>query len=104
LIVTLLGKTDSCAGCPNQKLCADGPKGPDPAIEQVRERLKDVKNKLLVLSGKGGVGKSTVTALLARAMASSSPDQNFGVLDIDICGPSAPRAFGVIGEQVGTHF
>lgn len=77
-----------------------GPKGPDPGIELVRERLSDVRNKLLVLSGKGGVGKSTTTSLIARMFAHLNPNQNFGVLDIDICGPSQPRVFGVIGEQV----
>lgn len=77
-----------------------GPKGPDPGIELVRQRLSDVKNKLMVLSGKGGVGKSTTTSLIARTLAHLNPDQNFGVLDIDICGPSQPRVFGVIGEQV----
>jgi Mrp family chromosome partitioning ATPase len=66
----------------------------------VKERLSDVKNKLMVLSGKGGVGKSTTTSLIARTLAHMNPDQNFGVLDIDICGPSQPRVFGVIGEQV----
>lgn len=54
----------------------------------------------MILSGKGGVGKSTVTALLSRAMAMANNDLNFGVLDVDICGPSQPRVFGVIGEQV----
>ncbi|XP_058065296.1 cytosolic Fe-S cluster assembly factor NUBP1 homolog [Anopheles bellator] len=94
------GKASACAGCPNQQVCASGPKGPDPAIALVREKLTDVRNKLLILSGKGGVGKSTVTALLSRAMAHRSPDENFGVLDIDICGPSQPRVLGVLGEQV----
>lgn len=59
-----------------------------------------MKNKILVLSGKGGVGKSTVTALLSRAMAQKNAELNFGVLDIDICGPSQPRVLGVLGEQV----
>uniref|UniRef100_A0A182RMQ8 Cytosolic Fe-S cluster assembly factor NUBP1 homolog n=1 Tax=Anopheles funestus TaxID=62324 RepID=A0A182RMQ8_ANOFN len=94
------GKASACAGCPNQQVCVTGPKGPDPAIALVKEKLSDVRNKLLVLSGKGGVGKSTVTALLSRAMAHRNPDQNFGVLDIDICGPSQPRVLGVLGEQV----
>lgn len=62
--------------------------------------MQEVKNKLLILSGKGGVGKSTLTSLLSRALAQMNPDLNFGVLDIDICGPSQPRVFGVIGEQV----
>lgn len=54
----------------------------------------------MVVSGKGGVGKSTVTNLLSRAMARAKEEQNFSVLDIDICGPSQPRAFGVQDEQV----
>lgn len=95
------GKTSACAGCPNQTLCASGAtKGPDPAVELVKQRLVDVKNKLLVLSGKGGVGKSTVTTLLSRAMAARFADKQVGVLDIDICGPSQPRMFGVLNEQI----
>ncbi|CRK86753.1 CLUMA_CG000585, isoform A [Clunio marinus] len=94
------GKASACAGCPNQTICASGPKGPDPGIALVKQRLCDVKNKLMVLSGKGGVGKSTTTSLLARMFAHMNQEQNFGVLDIDICGPSQPRVFGVLGEQV----
>lgn len=95
------GKASACAGCPNQNLCSTGAtKGQDPNLALIRERLVNVKNKLLVLSGKGGVGKSTVTSLLARAMSLKHPDKNFGVLDIDICGPSQPRMFGVLDEQV----
>lgn len=95
------GKSSACAGCPNQNLCASGEtKGPDPAIELVKERLAEVNNKLLILSGKGGVGKSTVTSLVARAIALRYPDKNFAVLDIDICGPSQPRMFGVLNEQI----
>lgn len=42
----------------------------------VKARLSMVKHKILVLSGKGGVGKSTFTALLARSLASANPDRN----------------------------
>lgn len=95
------GKVSACAGCPNQNVCASGAaSAPDPGVELVRTRLSEVKHKLMVLSGKGGVGKSTVTALLSRAFAHRYEDKNFGVLDIDICGPSQPRMFGVLGEQV----
>jgi Mrp family chromosome partitioning ATPase len=66
----------------------------------VKQRLVDVKNKLLVLSGKGGVGKSSLTNLIARTFAHLNSEQDFAVLDIDICGPSQPRMFGVSGEQV----
>lgn len=36
------GKVDSCAGCPNQKICASGPKGPDPAIAEIAAKLSFV--------------------------------------------------------------
>ncbi len=52
-----------------------------------------VKKVIAVVSGKGGVGKSTVTAMLAVAMARRG--MRVGVLDADITGPSAPTAFGV---------
>ena len=52
-----------------------------------------VKKVIAVVSGKGGVGKSTVTAMLAVAMARQG--KRVGVLDADITGPSAPTAFGV---------
>ncbi|MDO5400438.1 MAG: Mrp/NBP35 family ATP-binding protein [Eubacteriales bacterium] len=52
-----------------------------------------VKKVIAVVSGKGGVGKSTLTAMLAVAMARRG--KHVGVLDADITGPSAPTAFGV---------
>ena len=53
----------------------------------------NVKKVIAVVSGKGGVGKSTVTSMLAVAM--SRKGKRVGVLDADITGPSAPTAFGV---------
>ncbi|XP_014207228.1 cytosolic Fe-S cluster assembly factor NUBP1 homolog [Copidosoma floridanum] len=95
------GKASACAGCPNQSICSSGAtKLPDPGIALVKERLSCVKNKILILSGKGGVGKSTVTCLVSRALAASDPDRDVAVLDIDICGPSQPRILGALGEQV----
>ncbi|XP_046968953.1 cytosolic Fe-S cluster assembly factor NUBP1 homolog [Vanessa cardui] len=95
------GKASACAGCPNQNICASGvPAGPDPALEIIKERLANVKHKIIILSGKGGVGKSTVTSLLGHALAKLNPDANVGILDADICGPSQPRVLGVSGEQV----
>ncbi len=52
-----------------------------------------VKKVIAVVSGKGGVGKSTVTSMLAVAMARKG--KRVGILDADITGPSAPTAFGV---------
>lgn len=72
----------------------------------------------MILSGKGGVGKSTVCGQISYALAAkyesenkqvnfkqlfnyfSSKSMKIGVLDIDICGPSLPQVFGVQGEQV----
>ena len=53
----------------------------------------NVKKVIAVVSGKGGVGKSTVSAMLAVAMAREG--KRVGILDADITGPSAPTAFGV---------
>ncbi|KAJ3007924.1 cytosolic Fe-S cluster assembly factor nbp35 [Thoreauomyces humboldtii] len=93
------GKADSCAGCPNQAACATGPKGPDPAIALINERLADVKHKILVLSGKGGVGKSTFTTNLAFALSFDDAVQ-VGIMDIDITGPSMPKMTGLEGETI----
>jgi len=59
-----------------------------------------VKKVIAVVSGKGGVGKSTVTSMLAVAM--SRKGKRVGVLDADITGPSAPTAFGVSECQGAT--
>ncbi|OTA94321.1 hypothetical protein M434DRAFT_394867 [Hypoxylon sp. CO27-5] len=93
------GKADSCAGCPNQAICASAPKGPDPDIPLISERLSGVKHKILVLSGKGGVGKSTFTTLLAHAFATND-DMTIGIMDTDICGPSIPKMMGVESETI----
>ena len=60
-----------------------------------------VKKVIAVVSGKGGVGKSTVTSMLAVAMARKG--KRVGVLDADITGPSAPTAFGVRECQGATE-
>uniref|UniRef100_A0A667IVW2 Cytosolic Fe-S cluster assembly factor NUBP1 n=1 Tax=Lynx canadensis TaxID=61383 RepID=A0A667IVW2_LYNCA len=93
------GRGASCQGCPNQRLCASGAgAAPDPAIEEIKEKLKTVKHKILVLSGKGGVGKSTFSAHLAHGLAEDENTQ-VALLDIDICGPSIPKMMGLEGEQ-----
>jgi len=61
-------------------------------------RMKHVKHTVAVISGKGGVGKSTVTVNLAAAFALKG--KQVGVLDADIHGPSVPRLLGLSGQQV----
>jgi Mrp family chromosome partitioning ATPase len=71
-----------------------------PAIdEQVKEKLKDVKNIILILSGKGGVGKSTIASQIALGL-SKKENLQIGLLDVDICGPSIPRMMGIENEEI----
>ena len=62
--------------------------------------LNDVKNVIAVMSGKGGVGKSLVTSLLALSVARQGLDA--GILDGDITGPSIPRMFGLTVRPTGS--
>ena len=58
-----------------------------------------VHRKILILSGKGGVGKSTFCAQLAWAFAADDACQT-GIMDVDICGPSIPTILGIASEQI----
>ena len=61
--------------------------------QELAHRMCRIKHKILVLSGKGGVGKSTVAANLAIAL--SHDGNNVGLLDVDIHGPSTPTILGI---------
>src|SRR5277367_6736036 len=63
-------------------------------------RLELIKHVIIVCSGKGGVGKSSVSAQLALSLHASSPTTRVGILDIDLTGPSIPRMLGVDGHEV----
>jgi len=63
---------------------------------EIRERLNHIKNKLLVMSGKGGVGKSSVAAYLSVALARKG--YKVGLMDVDLHGPSIPRLLGLRGD------
>jgi len=79
----------NCSSC-NSSDCGDRKK--ESLLAKLNEKAS-VKKVIAVVSGKGGVGKSTVTSMLAVAMARKG--KRVGVLDADITGPSAPKAFGV---------
>ena len=65
---------------------------------QLKERMAKIKHKIAIISGKGGVGKSTVTVNLAVAFASKG--FKVGILDADIHGPSVPKLLGLEGQHV----
>ncbi|MFW9886656.1 MAG: Mrp/NBP35 family ATP-binding protein [Candidatus Thorarchaeota archaeon] len=62
---------------------------------EVRGNMKDVKHKIVVLSGKGGVGKTTVATNLAMSFAKQGLKS--GILDVDIYGPNVPKLLGLEG-------
>lgn len=67
---------------------------PDPD-EQARQSLKKIKNKFIVMSGKGGVGKTSVSVNLSIALAGKG--YKVGLMDADIHGPDIPRMLGLEG-------
>ena len=78
----------NCSSC--QENCAD--RKPESLLAALHPK-SSVKKTIAVVSGKGGVGKSTVTTLLAVAMQRAG--HRTAILDADITGPSIPKAFGV---------
>ena len=82
---------ESCDGCPSKQ-------NPQ-SMQEPMNAYSDVKHVIGVVSGKGGVGKSFVTASLAAQMAKAG--YTVGILDADITGPSIPKMFGAHGQLVG---
>ena len=75
----------------------------DESFKNLVGSLNNINRVIAVMSGKGGVGKSTVTALIASILAKSG--FKVGILDADITGPSQPRAFGLKNVNLtGTDF
>ncbi len=85
--------THDCSTCSQN--CSDRQK-PQSFLEDMNA-LSDIKKVIGVVSGKGGVGKSMVTSLLAVAMQRKG--YKTAILDADITGPSIPKAFGINKEK-----
>lgn len=94
---------DSCDSCDKSSCSAKERRQGESEQEfaerqELERRLCLIQHKLLVLSGKGGVGKSTVAANLAVSLARTG--KKVGLLDIDVHGPSIPRLLGLEGSQI----
>ena len=79
---------ESCEGCPSKS-------GNPQSFRVDQNAYSNIKHVIGVVSGKGGVGKSLVTASLANALAKTGA--SVGILDADITGPSIPKMYGLTG-------
>lgn len=84
----------ACSSCAEKKSCDD------PRVQQseASDRLSRIKYKIVIASGKGGVGKSTVTVNLAAALQSQG--YKVGILDGDITGPDIPKLLGIEDKKL----
>lgn len=68
--------------------------------QRLKLKMNKIKHKIAIISGKGGVGKSTLTVNLAMAFALHGHKDKVGVLDADIHGPCVPKMLGLKGEKL----
>ena len=87
----------SCEDCKSKDTCESKGEGCKEESLKLIPRYGKIKNVIGVISGKGGVGKSTVTGIMATMLAKKG--YKVGVLDADITGPSMPRFFGVNSKR-----
>jgi len=90
--------TDECNSCSTADQCSDPKEKQNVKEQKIKLQLKKIKHKIAIISGKGGVGKSTVTANLAMAFAMQG--SKVGVLDADIHGPCIPKMMGLKGQTL----
>lgn len=83
----------NCDSCPSKGKCDDN----ESTCSKIVPKYGNIKHIIGVISGKGGVGKSTVTGILATKLKKAG--YKVGVLDADITGPSMPRFFGINEER-----
>jgi len=95
-----MSDTNPCKGCEKKDTCDGSCESLEQMLEQMAlaEQLAKIRHKILVLSGKGGVGKSTVAANLAVSL--SLAGKKVGLLDVDIHGPSIPKLLKLEGEKL----
>lgn len=89
------GTLDKCAGC------SKNPQGGTESLQVPTNAMNHIRKVIAVVSGKGGVGKSMVTGLMAAGMKKRG--HKVAILDADITGPSIPMMFGVHEKAEGTE-
>ena len=89
-----------CESCSKVDSCTDPRKEQYLEQQMLKVKLNKIKHKVAVISGKGGVGKSTVTVNLAMAFAMHGYVNSVGVLDADIHGPCVPKMLGLHGQRL----
>lgn len=89
------GTLDKCAGC------SKNPQGGAESLQVPTNAMNHIRKVIAVVSGKGGVGKSMVTGLMAAGMKKRG--HKVAILDADITGPSIPMMFGVHEKAEGTE-
>ena len=91
-------KPFTCDFCRDIETCRRPEKGQNHNDWALSNRMSKIKKKIMVMSNKGGVGKSTVTANLGVALAEMG--HKVGIADVDIHGPNIPKMLGVEGGQM----
>jgi len=89
-----------CGFCSEADECTDARKQVYEQEQRLKARIGKIKHKIAVISGKGGVGKSTVTVNLAMAFAMHGHANCVGILDADIHGPCVPKILGIKGQRL----
>ena len=89
--------SSACDSCPSKNGCTSQ----DSCPSRNQKTNPNIKRVIGVASGKGGVGKSFVTSVLASKLAKQG--YKVGIMDADITGPSIPRSFGLKGMLSGTE-
>ncbi|MBW2146875.1 MAG: Mrp/NBP35 family ATP-binding protein [Deltaproteobacteria bacterium] len=90
-------KESSCANCDESARCEEKKKN-EHEEKLLKDRMRSIRHRVMVMSGKGGVGKSTVAVNLAMALAHDG--YAVGILDADLHGPNIPKMLGLDKQHI----